>query len=140
MLICGNKGLYPGSHGVTANLVYDNEKQKLLKYSPEIFMYRQNVTPIWTLNELAGRHSAVSMWSAGEFAFRGTKPTYIEPFNRKTPWKQRIDNLIPILKRNASQVDFVMFYSEHPDFEDHAFSPSSQQVSRIYGVIIILKI
>lgn len=126
---CSHVGLYGASHGVTANVVYDNEKRKLIKYSRELFTLRQNVTPIWTLNELAGKHSAVSMWSAGEFDFRGVKSTYYEPFNRTVHWKPRIDNIIPLLKRNESQVDFVMFYSEHPDYEDHEFAPESPQVS-----------
>lgn len=122
-------GLYSESHGVTANVIYDNEMGKVLKYSAELFMLRPDVTPIWTLNELSGKHSAVSMWSAGEFPFRGVKPTYFESFNRSVPWQQRIDNLIPVLKRNETQIDLVMFYVEHPDFEAHAFSSQSKQVS-----------
>lgn len=125
-------GLYAASHGVTANVIYDNEQRKLLTYSREIFSLKQNITPIWTLNELAGKHSAVSMWSAGEFEFRGVNATYFEPFDRKVHWKQRVDQIIPLLKRNESQVDFVMFYNEHPDFEDHAFNPSSPEVSWPY--------
>lgn len=92
-------------------------------------MMRKDITPIWTLNELAGKHSAVSMWAAAEFEFRGKKVTYNEPFDRKTHWKQRIDNIIPLLTRNESQVDLVMFYVEHPDFQSHAFSSNSTQVS-----------
>lgn len=122
-------GLYAASHGVTANVVYDNKMDKVLKYSAELFMYRPNVTPIWTLNELSGKHSAVSMWAAGEFPFRGVNPTYYESFNRSVPWKQRIDNLIPILTRNEPQIDLVMFYVDQPDFEDHAYSTKSIQVS-----------
>lgn len=122
-------GLYAASHGVTANVVYDNKLRKVLKYSAELFMLKSNVTPIWTLNELYGKHSsAVSMWSAGEFPFHGVAPSYFEPFNRSVPWKQRIDNLMPALKRNESQIDLVMFYVEHPDFEAHAYSSQSKQV------------
>lgn len=124
-------GLYGASHGVTANVVYDNKLRKVLKYSAELFMLKPNVTPIWTLAELSGKRSAVSMWSAGEFPFRGIKPTYFESFNRSMPWKQRIDNLIPALTRNASQIDLVMFYVDHPDFEAHASSSQSKQVSHI---------
>lgn len=121
--------MYGASHGVTANIVFDNELGKVLKYSAELFMLKPNITPIWTLNELSGKHSAVSMWSAGEFPFRGVKPTYYESFNRSVPWKQRIDNLIPALKSDESQIDLAMFYVEHPDFEAHAYSSQSKQVS-----------
>ncbi|XP_055304257.1 ectonucleotide pyrophosphatase/phosphodiesterase family member 5-like isoform X2 [Sitodiplosis mosellana] len=124
-------GLYAANHGVTANEIYDNESGRLIKYSSELFMMKKDITPIWTLNELAGKHSAVSMWSAAEFEYQGKKLTYNEPFNRKTHWKQRIDNIIPLLTRNESQVDLVMFYVEHPDFESHAFSSHSKQVTEI---------
>lgn len=124
-------GLYGGSHGVTANVVYDNKSSKLLTYSSELFSFRKDVTPIWTLNELAGKHSAVSMWAAGEFEFRGTNVTYNEQFNRRVDWKQRIDKIIPLLTRNQSPVNLVMFYAEHPDFESHAHSSFSIQVSEI---------
>lgn len=93
-----------------------------------MFMFKENITPIWTLNELAGKHSAVSMWASGEFEFRGTKPAYNERFNRTTHWKDRIDNIIPLMKRNESQVDLVMFYVEQPDFPSHSFSSNSHQV------------
>lgn len=104
----------------------------MIKYSPEMYMFRPNITPIWTLNELAGGHSAVSMWSAGEFAFRGVTPTFFERLNKKIHWKQRIDRLVPLLKRNESQINFVMFYINHPDAESHSFSVPSEEVSCTY--------
>lgn len=121
-------GLYAGSHGVTSNKVYDNVKRELISYSPELFMSRANVTPIWTLNEMAGKGSAVSMWASGEFEFRGKTPTYVEKFVTKTAWKPRIDKLIPLLKRNKDPVNLVMFYSEEPDYAGHEFAPHSNEV------------
>lgn len=121
-------GFYAGSHGVTANRIYDAQTGKLIKYSPELFMMREDITPIWTLNELAGKYSAVSMWASGEFEFRGIKPTYNEPFNRTRHWKDRIDNIIPLMKRNESQIDLVMFYAEQPDYQSHEYSSFSEQV------------
>lgn len=119
-------GYYAASHGVTAENFYDFKLKKAVKYSNEMFTLKSNITPIWTLNEIAGQHSAVSMWAAGEFEFRGTKPTYYESFIRKADWKPRIDKIIPLLKH---QVNLLMFYNEHPDYEDHEFSSSSSEVS-----------
>lgn len=103
----------------------------MISYSSEMFTLRPNITPIWTLYELAGKHSAVLMWTAGEFEFRGKKPTYYESYNREANehWKPRIDRIIPLLTRNESQVNLVMFYNNSPDAEDHEHSPSSPQVS-----------
>lgn len=110
---------------------YDRKYKKPITYSHEMFTFRPNITPIWTLYELAGKHSAVSMWTAGEFEFRGIKPTFYEPFDRKVSWKTRIDRIIPLLTRNESQVDLVMFYNDLPDYEDHQHSPASPEVSNI---------
>lgn len=97
----------------------------------------QNVTPIWTLNELSGKHSAISMWSAAEFEYRGKKPTYIEMYDRNvsTRWKDRINKIIPLLKRNESQIDLVMFYMNQPDIPSHLYSSVSKQVSTIFKQI-----
>lgn len=122
-------GLYAESHGVFDIEIYDHVLQKKIYYSPEMYMFRPNVTPIWTLNELGGGHSAVSMWSAGEFAFRGLTPTFFEPFDREVHWKQRIDRLISLLKSNETQINFVMFYTNHPDSESHSFSVPSKEVN-----------
>lgn len=124
-------GYNAGSHGVTANEIYDKNRGQLIKYSREMFMMKPNITPIWTLNELAGKHSAVSQWAAAEFDFRGVSPSFYEPFNRTTHWRDRINNIIPLLKRNESQVDLVMFYVEQPDFPSHSFSSFSKQVIRL---------
>lgn len=123
-------GLYAGSHGVFDLGMYDHKLHKTVDYSPELYMFRPNVTPIWTLNELAGGHSAVSMWSANEFAFRGRIPTFSEPYDTNTigDWQQRIDRLVPLLQRNESQINFVMFYIDHPDRASHGFSVPSKEV------------
>ncbi|XP_031619259.1 ectonucleotide pyrophosphatase/phosphodiesterase family member 5-like isoform X2 [Contarinia nasturtii] len=122
-------GLYAANHGVTANEIYNRENGRLLKYSRELFMLKDDITPIWTLNELAGKKSAVSMWASAEFDFRGKSISYHERFDRKVHWKARIDNIIPLLKRNESQVNFVMFYIDVPDFPSHSFSMFSKQVT-----------
>lgn len=122
-------GLYAGSHGVTGNRIYDNVNKKKLSYSNALFTSRVNITPIWTLNEMAGKRSAVSMWASSEFEFRGKTPTYVEKFVSKAPWKPRVDNIIPLLKREKDPINFVMFYSEQPDSTDHEFSAHSKQVS-----------
>lgn len=131
---CNYTGCYAETHGVTANVeIYDNKNIKLItRESPEYFKRKADITPIWTLNELAGQHSAVSMWNPCQFEFHGILPTYMEEFNSATilNWKQRIDNIIPLMTRNESQIDFVAFYINDPDGKDHTYSPNSEPVSR----------
>lgn len=130
-------GLYAASHGVTANQIYNRENGRFLKYSREMFTLKEDITPIWTLNELAGKHSAVSMWASAEFDFRGKNITYHEPFDRKVHWKSRIDRLIPLLMRDESSIDFVLFYIDVPDFPSHSFSIYSSQVGQHHPYYIL---
>lgn len=121
--------MYPETHGVTSNNIYDNKLNKVLTYSPEMFMFRPNVTPIWTLNELAGKHATV-LWTAGEFMYRNRKPSHAVPVDAEIPWKQHIDeNLIPLFLRKECKVTLSMFYVKYPDFPLHRHSPQSKQVS-----------
>lgn len=130
--MCKFIGQYAGTHGVTGNQIYDRNQGKLIKYSREMFIAKRNITPIWTLNELSGKHSAISMWPAAEFEYRGKKPQYIELYNRSTHWKDRINNIIPLLKRDDSPVDLAMFYLNQPDKPSHLYSSSSKQVNEFF--------
>lgn len=125
-------GLFPESHGVTSDIIYDNQLSKVLEFSPEMFMFQKNVTPIWTLNELAGRHSMV-LWTAGEFAYRNRTPAHALPMDKNITWKQHIDdNLIPLFLRKECKVNLAMFYVNQPDLVLHAYSLQSKKVSHYH--------
>lgn len=122
-------GLYPETHGVTSDIIYDNKLNKVLKFSPEMFMFKQNVTPIWTLNELAGRHSMV-LWTGGEFMYRNRTPAHALPMNKSISWKQHIDdNLIPLFLRKECKVNLAMFHVKQPDLILHSHPARAKQVS-----------
>lgn len=122
-------GLFPESHGVTSDIIYDNQLSKVLDFSPEMFMFQKNVTPIWTLNEVAGRHSMV-LWTAGEFMYRNRTPAHALPMDKDITWKQHIDdNLIPLFLRKECKVNLAMFYVKQPDLVLHAYAPQSKNVS-----------
>lgn len=124
--------MYAESHGVTSDVIYDNKLNEVIEFSPEMFMLKPNITPIWTLNELAGkRHSAV-LWTAGEFMYRGTKPGHVIPIDAAIPWKQHIDeNLIPLLLRRECIHNLAMFHVNY-DLVSRTYSPQSKQVSSFY--------
>lgn len=132
-------GLYANSHGLTASSIYDNSRNQLIRYSREMYTAKEDVTPIWTLNELAGKHSIISMWPGAEFEFRGTKPIYYEPFDRNVNWTSRVDKIIPLLKSNETQIDLAMFYSIEPDRTSHRFSANSEQVRFLDDFVIFFK-
>lgn len=120
--------MYPESHGVTSNIIHDNKLNKVLEFSPEMFMLKPNVTPIWTLNEMAGKHTTV-LWTAGEFMYRNRKPSHAVSVDAEIPWKRHIDeNIIPLFLRKECKVNLAMFYAKYPDFVLHRNPPQSKQV------------
>nr|CAD7394866.1 unnamed protein product [Timema cristinae] len=120
-------GLYPESHGVLGNCVYDPVKKRVLGYSADLFK-NSEVTPIWvshTLNQNArnGRHSGVMMWPGGEFEYKQTLPTFRQPFDLNTAWEIRVDTVIGWILHKSTPANLVMLYFEEPDRRAHAFGP-----------------
>lgn len=121
--------MYAASHGVTANTIYDNNLQKVIESNDEKYKFRSNVTPIWTLNEMAGKHSMV-LWPAGDLLYRNLTAAHVVPSNVEIPWKRHIDeNLIPILLRKECAVNFAMFNVKQPEAALRTFSAHSKEVS-----------
>nr|CAD7462143.1 unnamed protein product [Timema tahoe] len=117
-------GLYPESHGVLGNSVYDPVKKRVLGYSADLFK-NSEVTPIWTLNQKAsnGRHSGVMMWPGGEFEYKQTLPTFRQPLDLNTAWEIRVDTVIGWILHRSTPANLVMLYFEEPDRRAHAFGP-----------------
>nr|CAD7597575.1 unnamed protein product [Timema genevievae] len=123
-------GLYPESHGVLGNSVYDPVKKRVLGYSADLFK-NSEVTPIWTLNQKAsnGRHSGVMMWPGGEFEYKQTLPTFRQPLDLNTAWEIRVDTVIGWILHRSTPANLVMLYFEEPDRRAHAFGPESPVVT-----------
>lgn len=121
-------GLYPESHGVTANTIYDNKLHKVIESDADKYMFKSNVTPIWTLNEMAGKHSTV-LWPAGDLLYRNISTAHAVPSNVEIPWKRHIDeNIIPMFLRKECTVNLAMFNLKQPKVALRAYSPQSKDV------------
>lgn len=134
-------GLYPESHGILSNSLYDPKYERRVNYSAELYEY-DNVIPIWILNEVAGNgsHSGVMMWPGGEFPYGNTTdgsgilpnktilPTFHEKWNMSVPWKTRVDNIITWITHPITPTNLVMLYFEEPDYMGHAYGPDSENV------------
>lgn len=123
-------GRYAGEHGVLANKVYDHKLQRLLGYSEELFTQCGNNIPIFTMNQLNGKHSGSMMWPGGEFGYTALKikATFAQPLT-EIPWDKRIETVISWFKHKDTPANFVMMYLNQPDSQEHAFGPDSAEVS-----------
>ncbi|XP_046393109.1 ectonucleotide pyrophosphatase/phosphodiesterase family member 5-like isoform X2 [Ischnura elegans] len=125
-------GLYPESHGVIANSLYDPKLGKILNYSAELYEY-EGVIPIWTLNEMSGRHSGSMMWPGSEFPYgkdlkkNGILPTFYLAWNEAVDWHYRVDTAMDWMTHNVTPTNLVMLYFEEPDTTAHVHGPESSQ-------------
>ncbi|XP_034245410.1 ectonucleotide pyrophosphatase/phosphodiesterase family member 5-like isoform X2 [Thrips palmi] len=130
-------GVFPEVHGVLDSTVYTSKdsccsNRTLIGYSYELYHYNNDILPIWTLNQLAGkgRHSGVMMWPGGEFPYgcKKTTPTFSQKWNLNTSYQDRVDAVMSWFTHKETPANLVMLYFEEPDFHGHAFGIDSLEV------------
>ncbi|VDM26164.1 unnamed protein product [Toxocara canis] len=72
-------GLYPESHGIVDNSIYDEQVTD---------------SEIWNTVSKNNRKSAVFYWPGSEVSIQGLPPTYRMPYNRTTPFSTRIEGVM----------------------------------------------
>jgi predicted AlkP superfamily pyrophosphatase or phosphodiesterase len=125
-------GLYPGHHGIVANNIFDPPTGRL--FAPaKAEEVRDPMwwggTPIWTLVERSGSHSATMFWPGSEAPHDGVMPRYWQAYNENTPANARVDQVLSWLDLPAAQRPRLLtLYFEDTDTAGHARGPDSQAV------------
>uniref|UniRef100_A0AC35G4H9 Uncharacterized protein n=1 Tax=Panagrolaimus sp. PS1159 TaxID=55785 RepID=A0AC35G4H9_9BILA len=100
-------GLYPESHGIVDNYMYDetmfngtyigeNNGEKVFgnEYSFNKGMGEwYNGEPIWNTVANAGKKSGTFFWPGSEVVIKGMTPTYRAKFSNTTPFSHRVDTV-----------------------------------------------
>lgn len=130
-------GVFPEVHGVLDSTVFTSKdsccsNRSLIGYSYQLYHYDNDILPIWTLNQLAGkgRHSGVMMWPGGEFPYgcKKTVPTFSQKWDLNTTYQHRVDEVMTWFTHKETPANLVMLYFEEPDFHGHAFGVDSLEV------------
>lgn len=132
-------GVHPDVHGVLDSSVYICQdgssscpNRTLVHYGYQLYHYDNDILPIWTLNQLAGkgRHSGVMMWPGGEFPYgcKKTMPTFSQKWNVNVSYEERISTAISWITHDGTPANLVMLYLEEPDLHGHAFGINSEEV------------
>lgn len=121
-------GLYPGSHGVLSNSLYDHRLNRELTDKSDLFQYNPDIRPIWTLNELAGGHSGCMMWPGTEVIYSNRSCTFTVPNNDSMPWNDRVDQMISWFTHPDTPANLVLFYITEPDLTAHIYSTKSYRM------------
>ena len=128
-------GVYPEEHGVMANALYDSDLDKPLNYSFELFHFKSEIKPIWTLNEMSGGRSGCMMWPGSDYAYDGVVCSHNRHYNLSMNYMSRVDEAFSWILDENSPANLIMFYIEEPDTHAHAFGPESQTITDLVTIL-----
>ncbi|XP_017685934.1 PREDICTED: ectonucleotide pyrophosphatase/phosphodiesterase family member 3 isoform X1 [Lepidothrix coronata] len=121
-------GLYPESHGIIDNSMYDvvlNEHFSLSgmeKFNPSWWKGQ----PIWLTAMYQNLKAGTFFWPGSDVQINGTYPNLYTIFNSSVIYEQRISGILKWLDNNKSErPDFYTLYIEEPDSSGHSFGPVS---------------
>jgi ectonucleotide pyrophosphatase/phosphodiesterase family protein 5 len=117
-------GLYPESHGIVGNTVYDpvaNLKMKLAKSSE--LLWWNHTEPVWLTAKKQGLRTASSFWVGNDVYPRN--PDIFLDYTPGLDMKDRVDELAEWFRK--FDLDFACMYFDEPDKMGHAFGPDSDE-------------
>jgi predicted AlkP superfamily pyrophosphatase or phosphodiesterase len=125
-------GLYPGHHGMIANVIRDPATGRLFERTN-----RAEVTspmwwggdPIWNVAQRRGIVAATMFWPGSEAPVGGMQPRYWREFDERLPGDARVDQVLQWLDLPAiDRPRFVTLYLDDADLAGHWYGPDSSQV------------
>ncbi|XP_048700500.1 ectonucleotide pyrophosphatase/phosphodiesterase family member 3 isoform X2 [Caretta caretta] len=121
-------GLYPESHGIIDNNMYDvNLSQSFslsgqAKFNP-IWWKGQ---PIWLTAMYQNLKAGTFFWPGSDVPINGTYPNLYRLYNKSIIYPQRISEILTWLDGSKSErPDFYTLYIEEPDSSGHSYGPVS---------------
>uniref|UniRef100_T1JIG3 Integrin alpha third immunoglobulin-like domain-containing protein n=1 Tax=Strigamia maritima TaxID=126957 RepID=T1JIG3_STRMM len=125
-------GLFPESHGIVYNRMYDPVFNESFAYGNDSKWYSA-AEPIWITAKQSGLKTGVSFWPGSTVNYNDVKNDFTEGFERNQNFSKRVDTAIDWLTKK--NLNFVAVYFEQPDGEGHAFGPESVQVGNMVEIM-----
>uniref|UniRef100_A0A3B3QTM3 SMB domain-containing protein n=1 Tax=Paramormyrops kingsleyae TaxID=1676925 RepID=A0A3B3QTM3_9TELE len=139
-------GLYPESHGLVENSMYDPvfdasfDLSGTEKENPRWYLGQ----PIWHTVMNQGLKAGTFFWPGSDVKINGSFPNIYEVYDGNVPFEQRIFKVLQWLRLpDNTRPDFYTLYLEEPDKSGHKFGPVSggvieaiQNMDRIIGQLM----
>uniref|UniRef100_A0A8C3K0K6 Alkaline phosphodiesterase I n=1 Tax=Calidris pygmaea TaxID=425635 RepID=A0A8C3K0K6_9CHAR len=130
-------GLYPESHGIIDNNMYDVNLDKSFslsgveKFDPSWWKGQ----PVWLTAMYQNLKAGTFFWPGSDVEINGTYPTLYTVFNSSVTYEERISGILKWLDYTKSErPDFYTLYIEEPDSSGHSFGPVSGGVIKALQV------
>ncbi|NWH58392.1 ENPP3 phosphodiesterase, partial [Geococcyx californianus] len=124
-------GLYPESHGIIDNSMYDVDLNKhfslsgMEKFEPSWW----NGQPVWLTAMYQNLKAGTYFWPGSDVPINGTYPSLYSVYNGSVKYEERISGILKWLDYPKSErPDFYTLYIEEPDSSGHSFGPVSAAV------------
>ncbi|KAM9338974.1 ectonucleotide pyrophosphatase/phosphodiesterase family member 1 [Symphorus nematophorus] len=139
-------GLYPESHGIVDNKMYDVTRNAFFslkteeKFNPKWYQGE----PVWVTAMRQKLKTATFFWPGSDVAINGTFPNFYKVYDKGTVFEKRVSTLFEWLSLPQEQrPDFYTLYLDEPDSSGHSYGPGSSQVvqalknvDRILGMLM----
>jgi predicted AlkP superfamily pyrophosphatase or phosphodiesterase len=125
-------GLYPGHHGIVANVIHDPQTGRTFRMTDPREMRDPmwwGGEPIWVTAERQGRPTAAMFWVGSEAPIGGVQPRYWKAYDQRYPANARVDQVLQWLDLpEAERPTLMTLYFEDTDTAGHADGPESAAV------------
>ncbi|KFQ43157.1 Ectonucleotide pyrophosphatase/phosphodiesterase family member 3, partial [Nestor notabilis] len=131
-------GLYPESHGIVDNNMYDVDLNKHFslssteKFNPSWWKGQ----PVWLTAMYQNLKAGTFFWPGSDVLINGTYPTFYNVYNSSITYEERISRILKWLDYTKSErPDFYTLYIEEPDSSGHSFGPVSGGVLKALQLV-----
>ncbi|XP_030052411.1 ectonucleotide pyrophosphatase/phosphodiesterase family member 1 [Microcaecilia unicolor] len=124
-------GLYPESHGVVDNKMYDHKRNAFftLKSNEKFNPLWYQGEPIWLTAMNQGLKAGTFFWPGADVKINGSFPNLYKIYNRSIPFEERVVEVLRWLRLpEGERPDLYTLYLEEPDDSGHRYGPVSSAV------------
>ncbi|XP_041831854.1 ectonucleotide pyrophosphatase/phosphodiesterase family member 1 [Melanotaenia boesemani] len=125
-------GLYPESHGIVDNKMYDVTTNTFfsLKTEEKLSPKWYQGEPVWITAMRQKLKTGTFFWPGSDVAINGTYPNFYKLFNKSVSFQTRVSTVLEWLSLpQGERPDFYTLYLDEPDTSGHRYGPGSQQVA-----------
>ncbi|KAM9840798.1 ectonucleotide pyrophosphatase/phosphodiesterase family member 1 [Aulostomus maculatus] len=131
-------GLYPESHGIVDNKMYDVTRNAFFslkteeKFNPKWYQGE----PVWITAMRQKLKAGTYFWPGSDVSINGTFPDFYKKYDQKIPFEDRVSTLLEWLSLpQGERPDFYTLYLDEPDSSGHRYGPASSQVIEALGKV-----
>jgi len=126
-------GLYPESHGIIDNTMYDHKMKEEFKLGSETSFksFWWGGEPFWITTKQQGKKSACYFWPGSDVNMTHGYPDYWELYDGSVPFEQRMYGALDWIDLPKDErPSFITLYIENVDHAGHSDGPDSDEVNK----------